>query len=114
MSIEHLRDGRPTRIDLRDLQKVINVLFDHIVETRGVKDVELERVFYWTVPLDEQFDLDRRPSTLHVGSLADDWDFVRGNLDENPLPLAYSLTEVAPLVSAIGAVLGARLAAKGG
>lgn len=101
-------------IELRQVRDVVNKLLDHIIATRGVSKVELGQNFYWNVSEDALYKMEHKPAELDVGSLEDDWEFVSGLLKKDSVPIAYQLTEVAPLLRRIGEVLGKQLAEKGG
>lgn len=100
-------------IDTRELRVVINRLLDHIIETRGIEKVSLDENFYWNVPEEQAYDMN---ATIEcdVGSLEDEWEFVSSLLDPDSDPVAYQLTEVAPIIRRIGEVLGKQLAGEGG
>jgi len=101
-------------LDLKVLKAVINRLLDHIIEVRGITQVNLEQPYYWDLPTESLYDVTQKPEDFDVGSLADDWEFVSSLLDEQTQPVAYQLTEVAPLLRYLGEVLGEKLAGKGG
>ena len=54
------------------------------------------------------------PGALDVGNLADDWEFVSRLLREENQPVAYQLTELAPLLAYIGEALAKDLGKRGG
>lgn len=101
-------------LDLRALKAVTNRLFDHIIEVRGMTKVNLEQPYYWHLPTESLYDIARNPRDFDIGSLADDWEFVSCLLDEQTQPVAYQLTELAPLLRYIGEVAGEELAQDGG
>lgn len=101
-------------IDLRDLRRVTLRLLDHLIETRGINTVEIDRNFYWQVPSEKRFDTSAMPAELDAGSLVDDWGFVSGLLQNDSPPVAYQLTELAHLLTFIGEKMSAELASKGG
>lgn len=101
-------------IDLRQLRTVTLRLLDHLIETQGIDGVILDRTFYWNVPDDSLFDMSEDPSELNVGSLIDDWGFISGLLDQEEEPVAYQLTEIAPIIRYLGQIVGAKLASEGG
>jgi hypothetical protein len=69
-----------------------------------VTEVELPREFYWEVASTDLYEVTKPPNevTLDMGSLADDWGFVKGLLNDEAQPIGYQLTEVAPLLAALG------------
>ena len=101
-------------ISILDLRKALNVVLDHIVETRGVDKVDIAHSFYWHIPFDEQFDMSKDPKELDVGSLSDEWDFAHNLLDNSYPPIAYQLCQLAPLLDYVGHILSEKLAAEGG
>lgn len=102
-------------IELQKLRDVVNRLFDHIIVTRDIGKVELDADFYWDIPEEKRYSATQpQPDDLGVGDLEDDWEFVSSLLKKGSNPVAYQLTEVAPLLRRIGEVLGRQLADKGG
>jgi hypothetical protein len=100
-------------IDLLQVKAVVNRLLDHIIEARGVKVVEIKNSNYWNIPSDAIYDSEK-PTDLDVGSFVDDWEFLSNLLDGNNQPIAYQLTELAPLIRYIGETIGKDLAKYGG
>jgi hypothetical protein len=101
-------------IDVVKLRAVVDRLLQHIIETRGVRRVELGSDLYWDIPEEALYNVIDQPESLDVGRLTDDWEFVSALLQEGAEPVAYQLTEVAPLLRRLGEVLGRGLASKGG
>lgn len=102
------------KIDLTDLRKITEKLFDHIINTRNEKQVVIDKSFYWNIPFDELFDMGKRPKNLDIGSLSDEWEFVSELLEDNAIPVAFQFTELATLFRLIGEKMGEKLASKGG
>jgi hypothetical protein len=92
-------------INLRELQQATNRLFDHIIKTKGVECVELRQNFYWSVPAEQLYDVKNDLKQPDVGSLYDDWEFVQSLTQDATEPVAFQLTEVAPLLRYIGEVV---------
>ena len=101
-------------IDLVKLREVVDRLLDHIIETRGVRTVALQGRYYWEVPAPARYRTEIDRGALDVGNLADDWAFVSGLLQEENQPVAYQLTELAPLLAYIGEALARDLSRRGG
>jgi hypothetical protein len=53
------------------------------------------------------------PGELDVGDLADDWELLARLLQEENQPVAYQLTELAPLLAYLGEVLARDLGEQG-
>jgi hypothetical protein len=103
-----------TEIDLVELRVIVNRLLDHVIETRGRRTVVLERPYYWEVPTPERYNVEAEPAALEVGNLADDWAFVSSVLQGRTQPVAYQLTELAPLLDYVGQALADEFGPKGG
>jgi len=101
-------------IDLQELKTVIDRLFDHVIETRGIKSVDFKHSNYWNIPFPDVYNAKQKPSDLDIGSSKDDWEFLSGLLKEDNQPVAYQFTEVAPLLRYLGEILGMDLAKDGG
>ena len=101
-------------IDLRDLRTIVLRLLDHVIETRGVDRIDVEHNFFWEVPTSSVYTTTQPPDQLDVGSISDNWEFLSMLLKDDALPVAYQLTELAPLLRAVGERLGAELASRGG
>jgi hypothetical protein len=103
-----------SEIDLVKLRAVVNRLLDHIIETRGVRTVALDSQYYWEVPAAARYEIEADPGKLDVGNLADDWEFVSMLLRADHSPVAYQLTELAPLLEYVGQALADELGPRGG
>jgi hypothetical protein len=103
-----------TEVDLLELRRVVNRLLDHLIETRGVRAVPLDDRYYWEVPAPDRYRMDVDPAALEVGDLTEDWEFVSRLLQEEDAPVAYQLTELAPLLAYLGEVLARDLGEEGG
>ncbi len=101
------------QIDLAELKQVIDRLFNHIMETRGVKSFEFEKENYWNIPSRDVYESED-PKELDIGSLSDDWEFLSKLLQPENQPVAYQLTQLAPLLRYLGERLGEDLAKDGG
>lgn len=101
-------------IKLTELKSIIDRLFKHIIEVRGVEKVEVKKNLYWNIPEETLYNVNEDPKDIDIGSLCDEWDFISSLLDESKQPVAYQLTEVAAILRYIGEVLGKELAKSGG
>ena len=102
------------RLELDEFREAISRLFDHVVKVGEITHLEIDQPFYWHIPESSRYDMDAKPPELTVGSLADDWELAKKSLGAGQAPVAYTLTELAPLLSYLGEVAAAKMAAKGG
>lgn len=92
------------KINLDELQSAVNTALTHLRVTNKVEEIELPDVGYWKVMDEHLFDTSRDKTQLEhsIGSLEDDWEFSRTLLEKDAEPVSYQLTEIAPLIYAIG------------
>ena len=102
------------KINLIDLRKAVDRVFEHTIETRGIKELNIPQVFYWNVSFKDRFEMAKKPEELGIGSLADEWDFAQNLLAGDGSPIAYQFCQLAPILDYIGNVLAKELAGRGG
>ncbi|MEW9571734.1 hypothetical protein ABQJ54_08215 [Rhodanobacter sp. Si-c] len=88
-------------IEIRKLKEAINLLLDHVID-KGSDSIALEEQFYWKVSDSEKYKVNSEPTELTVGDLFDDLDFVENVLHSKDNLVAYTLTEVAPILAYVG------------
>jgi hypothetical protein len=76
-----------TEIRITEIKEVVNRLLDHIVETRGVETIRIPNPFYWNIPADQVYDVNKDVGELDVGNLKDDWEFVSKLRDPSEIPV---------------------------
>jgi hypothetical protein len=102
------------KINLEELQIITNKIFDHIIKTRNVKSIDLVKNYYLEIDSEDLYDIATKPSEFTIGSLKDNWEFLSELLNQESIPVAYQLTELAPLLNYIGEALAKELAQYGG
>lgn len=85
------------RIEIDVLREVTNRILDFIERDLDIKSVELPHNFYWNVPDDVLYAMDKRPEELDCGSLVDDNDFVISGHKNPRQAIPLLLMHVAPL-----------------
>jgi hypothetical protein len=92
------------RVDLRQVQAILNKIFDQLIEVDGTATVEISGNFYWNLPKSQLCDMATSHESLQpdVGSLSDDWDLLSPILHDDRDPVAYQLSEIAPLLRYLG------------
>ncbi len=89
------------QIDMLEFKKTIDILFDHIIKTRGIKAFELKEDYYWSVAYQNIYDPGETPEPT-LGSLYEDWEFLSEVLKEDGEPLICLLWKLAPLIQYLG------------
>lgn len=102
-----------TEIDLRDVKTAVNAALDHLIRTRGVTKVTIDKNFYWEVQAPELYDMANSNPDLIVGSIVDEWSFCRNLLTGTSPPVANQLQQLAPILRYLGFKLGEQLASEG-
>lgn len=102
------------RVDIRQLHAIVDDIFHHIIDKRGVDSIELDAELYWNIPEESRYDVLMNPPELDIGSLSDDWDLVSNMSKDDANIIAYQLAEIAPLLAYVGVRLASELAEKGG
>ena len=93
-------------VELDELQRVVNVLFDHARHKRGLEMVEIADSLYWMVPRDVSRRMDTDPDTIQLvaGDLAEDWEIAQDLLKEPEMATVFQLALIAELIKAVGIV----------
>jgi len=99
---------RKNQIDLRELQRAVNAILDHIVDDLGIETLPIrkDKDLYWDVPMNRLYDVKKDPPKLDVGRLADDLEFVMLMLQDERHPVGAVLLHVAPLLRHVGEEIG--------
>lgn len=97
------------KVDLRQVREILSKIFDQLIDVDGTATVETNENFYWNIPKSQLYNMAASPESLQpdVGSLSDDWELVRPILEDGRDPVAYQLTEIAPLLRYLGETIGA-------
>lgn len=94
-------------INLEDLRWAINAIFDHIKEDLKIEDCPLTENYYWDISDDSLYAVDKDAETPSVGSLQDDWEFLRPLLSQDRnQAVSLMLIHAAPLLRYVGRKIG--------
>ncbi|WP_434380101.1 hypothetical protein [Melittangium boletus] len=94
------------KIQLSDLRRATDALFDHLERT-GRTEVDLTADFYWSIPEKRLYSVYAPPpgSELTMGQLSDDWNEVAKIASGQRAPIAYALVWLSSLLRFIGSKL---------
>lgn len=67
----------------------------------GLSTIEVTKDFYWEALFPEKYDMEKEPTQLGVGQLADDVDFLKNILKNKELAVAPNLTHFSALLEFI-------------
>ena len=94
-------------IKIEDLRRVINAILDHIKDDLEIEECQLAENFYWDLAGDSLYVVDKDAETPSIGSLQDDWDFLRPLLSQDRTQaVSLMLVHVAPLLRYLGHKIG--------
>ena len=101
-------------INFIELKQIVDRLFTHIIETRGMENCKFDEDYYWNIPDSELYQMYDKPKEIDIGSLCDDWELLFRLLDLEEQPLAYQFTQLASIFRYLGDHLRKELAQYGG
>lgn len=96
---------RNSTVNIGELRAVVNNIFDFIEKDLGKVNIDLTTNFYWSVPDNLLYAMDKEPTELDCGSLVDDWDFVKTAADKPEQAIPLTLLHVAPLLQALAVLV---------
>ena|SRR5580698_3860451 len=97
-----------TELNIRDLKKSIDVIFNHIIDDMKVDKLPIKdnQDFYWEVPSNKLYEVKDAQPQLDIGRLGDDWQFLRSISKDREQAVALMLIHVAPLLRYVGEEIG--------
>jgi len=101
-----VRKGGKDVIDLKELQKATNRIFDHLYK-HNIYNVELKHDYYYDIPAEELYVvrdglIQDHPKNIFVGQLYDDLEFVEKIAKGTDEPIGHALVWVSSLFRYIG------------
>lgn len=85
------------RIDISALRKAVDMILSEI-ENEGIREVDLSKDYYWSIPADQRYDPYNSPKELTLGQLSEDWKETLRIVNESQPPAAYQLEWVSALL----------------
>lgn len=99
--------GSDNSIKLEELRLAINAIFDHIQEDLKIEDCPLTENYYWDISDDSLYAVDKDAEAPSVGSLQDDWEFLKPLLSQDRnQAVSLMLIHAAPLLRYLGRKIG--------
>lgn len=91
------------KIQLTDLRRAADALFDHLEQT-GRTEIDVTEDFYWSIPEKHLYSAYTSPteSELTMGQLSDDWNEVAKIASGQRPPIAYALVWLSSILRFIG------------
>lgn len=93
--------SEPIKIQLGQLRTATDLLFKQL-EDRGLKEICLDKDYYWEIDTGQYYDVTKKPTDLTIGSLYTDWEFVRGVASGENEPVSLNFLKIATLLRYLG------------
>ncbi|MBW1596860.1 hypothetical protein [Streptomyces sp. JJ38] len=91
----------PLLIPLGQLRHAFELALEHIESSAG-STVELGHDYFWSIPVDELYQVPDEPATMTIGQLSESWQHLEHLLAEPDRALGYDLVWLADVLRAIG------------
>jgi len=88
-------------ISVSRLKTITEKLFSHL-ENLGFETIEVTEDYYWNIPQEEKYVMEKNPENLDIGQLTDDWDLLRKLLENDRDPISYEFVWLAKIFEFIG------------
>ena len=85
-------------INIAELRFVINSILSHVKNDLQLKEIELTEDYYWAIPDDSLYAVDRDAEPPNIGSLCDDLEFIKPLLLDKDHAFPLMLIHVAPIL----------------
>ena len=89
------------KVDLKTLENATRLIFKSL-EEKGIKDIEIEKDFYWNIDKDEKYNPYTNPKKLDLGQISDNWLEIQKISNQETFPIPYSLVWLASIYRIMG------------
>jgi hypothetical protein len=89
------------QIPLPQLRRAFDMLLEHMEGSVG-DIVSLDKEYFWSIPVDDLYDVLKEPSDLTIGQLSESWQHVTEMTEGDPRVLGFGLVWLADVLRAIG------------
>ncbi|WP_157555319.1 hypothetical protein [Nocardia crassostreae] len=99
--IEHMTEWQ-LQVPLAELRRSLEWLMDYVEAATAGDTVHLDQDYFWSVPPDELYDVDRAPVNLTIGQLSWSWQHVRDLLADPDRAVGHHLIWLSEVLRAVG------------
>ncbi|MCP2295716.1 hypothetical protein SAMN04244553_4800 [Nocardia amikacinitolerans] len=89
-------------ISLTELRRSVELLLNHLEAATDGDTVCLDEDYFWSIPQDELYDVNRTPAELTVGQLSWSWQHLTDLLADPDRAIGSHLVWLAEVLRAIG------------
>ncbi|MFE0772178.1 MULTISPECIES: hypothetical protein [unclassified Streptomyces] len=93
--------SEPVQIPIDQLRRALYVALRHIEASAG-PTVTLREDLFWSVPVDELYDVGSEPRALTIGQLSESWQHLEDLLAHQDQAVGHHLVWLADVIRAIG------------
>ncbi|MFC9589923.1 hypothetical protein ACFTUC_09070 [Streptomyces sp. NPDC056944] len=93
--------GEHVQIPIDQLRRALDVALRHIEASAG-PTVTLREDLFWSVPVDELYDVGSEPRALTIGQLSESWQHLEDLLAHQDQAVGHHLVWLADVIRAIG------------
>lgn len=93
--------SEPVQIPIDQLRRALDVAPRHIEVSAG-PTVTLKEDLFWSVPVDELYDVGSEPQDLTIGQLSESWQHLEDLLARQDQAVGHHLVWLADVIRAIG------------
>jgi hypothetical protein len=90
-----------TIVSLTELRQAFELVVAHVVETVG-DEANLTEDYFWSIPVDQIYNVEEEPTELTVGQLSESWGNVQALLENPENVTSYTLVWIADLIRSMG------------
>ncbi|MEU0784662.1 hypothetical protein ABZ341_24190 [Streptomyces sp. NPDC006173] len=96
-----LMASEPVRIPIDQLRRVLDLALLHVEASAG-PTLSLKEDLFWSVPIDELYDVGSEPRALTLGQLSQSWQHLEELLARPDQAVGHHLVWLADVIRAIG------------
>jgi hypothetical protein len=93
-------------VPVSELRKVFELLMQHVEETDGPV-IELGKDYFWSIPMDELYNVYEKPSDLTIGQLSECLQHLEKMNEDPEWVISYGLVWLAEVLRAVSLSTGA-------
>jgi hypothetical protein len=91
----------PLIVSLTELRRAFELVVAHVVETVG-DEANLTEDYFWSIPVDQIYNVEEEPTELTIGQLSESWGNVREILENPENVTSYTLVWIADVIRSMG------------
>ena len=91
----------PINVKVSELRQIADVLFTRLEEL-GYSHVRINESYYWHIPTEEKYVVEKDPKDLNIGDLVHDWERMEQILADREMAVTDALIWFGSILRAVG------------